>query len=332
MQQQQEEKKEEHSIDRIQSYISMHTSDNNIVNGNNKEDNVREMNNSLIELYSASSHSFPDHFHAIKPISTPLHEYRAIHMYDFDGTLFDTPLPNSGMQIYENRKEVSFPFENSWWSTKESLDMEVFDIAPGPAYEDFYKSVEINNDTSSPVLTMMMTGRNVAIKDAVLDILRVHEMEPHLAIFKPDYFPASTLAYKIEALYVLVNKFPNLEEIIIWEDRLQHAEAFRNLGLHSYRNGQCSAVKLTVHYVAQSNSTEDTNRVQQGNHWNRARNTNGRWFHDSRKSRGLRHFHNRNRYVHDKPFYPKYKQAKNDHYRKRFQVRFPNFDYDPPLQ
>jgi hypothetical protein len=314
------QKQVEHPIDKIKSYISMNISNNKnnneISNINNNEDNWKEMDcNSLIEPNRTFIHSFPEHFHVIRPIGNPPHQYRVIHIYDFDGTLFDTPLPHSGIQIYERRKGVSFPFENAWWSTKESLDMEVFDISPGPAYEDFYKSVEINNETSSPVLTMMITGRNVAIKDAVLDVLRVHEMEPHLAIFKPDYFPASTLAYKIEALYILVSKFPNLEEIIMWEDRLQHAEAFRNLGLYSCRDDQCSAVKLTVHYVSRSNSIEEVNHMKQVNHCNRERNTtNGHRFRDNRKSRGFRQFPNRNRYVHDKPFYPTYKSAKNNDY------------------
>jgi hypothetical protein len=195
----------------------------------------------------------PHYFHvsSSEESTEPGYHFTKIHIYDFDGTLFETPLPQHGIPLYERVTGRRFPVIGHWWATEHSLDCSVFDIEAGQAYNDYFKSA-----ASTDVITLMMTGRNMAIRNAVLNILNNHSMKFSYSIFKPDEFPSSTLVYKTRAIQELITRFENLEEIVMWEDRKEHATAFRDLN-NKFTNSSGVRIKIKVNLVR--SATERTN-------------------------------------------------------------------------
>jgi hypothetical protein len=66
-----------------------------------------------------------------------------LQIFDFDATLFDTPLPETGTLEYEEKTGKRWPFKG-WWGCKESL-MAPLEIHPGPAYKDFFDHIDRPN-------------------------------------------------------------------------------------------------------------------------------------------------------------------------------------------
>ena len=55
-----------------------------------------------------------------------------IEIYDFDGTLVDTQLPDTGKPIWKEKTGEDWPYKG-WWGRVESLDMDVFEQKPVPS-------------------------------------------------------------------------------------------------------------------------------------------------------------------------------------------------------
>jgi hypothetical protein len=66
-----------------------------------------------------------------------------LQIFDFDATLFDTPLPETGTIEYEEKTGMSWP-HTGWWGRAESL-MEPLSIYPGPAFKDFFNHIDLPN-------------------------------------------------------------------------------------------------------------------------------------------------------------------------------------------
>ena len=54
-------------------------------------------------------------------------EITKLAVFDFDGTLIDTPLPEFGKQEYKDKTGEEWPHAG-WWGQPLSLDSEIFDI------------------------------------------------------------------------------------------------------------------------------------------------------------------------------------------------------------
>ena len=66
-----------------------------------------------------------------------------LSVFDFDGTLIATPLPDSGKIAYEEKTGKTWPHKG-WWGQADSLDMNVFDIQPNPDVVNDFKKEEDN--------------------------------------------------------------------------------------------------------------------------------------------------------------------------------------------
>ena len=65
--------------------------------------------------------------------------------FDFDDTLFHTPLPEEGKKIWKQKTGKDWPHSRGWWSKPESLDTEIFDIPINlNIYEKYENKIYIN--------------------------------------------------------------------------------------------------------------------------------------------------------------------------------------------
>ena len=163
---------------------------------------------------------------------------------------------NKEMSRELTRKHKKFVgIRRGWYGRPETLEPPLVP-SPAPAElfvahvcEAFHAS-KANKDN----LTMLMTGRHAGIMNQVLRIIRdgklfkVEEFEKNgVTLLKnadPDVVchfmgqdgpkpkgnkPTDTLPWKIWILKQYMKVYPEIETVEIWEDRLEHVEAFREL-------------------------------------------------------------------------------------------------------
>lgn len=159
-------------------------------------------------------------------------DFEELHVFDFDGTLVDTPTPVDGMASYRNATGNEWPYQG-WWGRAESLEPPLT-MGVGPALDDYRESV-----MNEKVVRVMMTGRRIKLKKSVEAVMRTFDIECHEHLFNGTGH--STLVYKQTELRRLVKKYKP-KRVKIWEDRVSHAREFQDMeeefcrehGVHSW--------------------------------------------------------------------------------------------------
>tara|TARA_B100001769_G_C22112498_1_gene602355 strand:+ start:7406 stop:9271 length:1866 start_codon:yes stop_codon:yes gene_type:complete len=157
----------------------------------------------------------------METVGDPL-DINKIAIFDFDGTLMDTPHAEEGKREWEEKTGSPYP-HRGWWSKRESLDTEVFNIQP---IKSTIRDYVIENEVPTTYM-VMLTGRLPNQKDQVEDILHTNDIVFDEYHYKDD---GDTLKSKLNTIVSLLNRFPNTELIEMYEDREPHAIAFEEWG------------------------------------------------------------------------------------------------------
>jgi hypothetical protein len=145
-----------------------------------------------------------------------------IAIFDFDGTLMNTPSSKNGKIEWEEKTGKKYP-HIGWWSKRESLDTNIFDIKP-------IKNtiIEYLAEYEDPhTLVIMLTGRLPNQADQVEGILNSQGI-----IFDEYHYKdkGDTLTSKFTTIRSLLNRYPNVNFIEIYEDREPHVIEFDRWG------------------------------------------------------------------------------------------------------
>lgn len=153
-----------------------------------------------------------------------------VALYDFDGTFIKTMGPIEGKKIWKDKTGTDYP-HRGWWGKRETLDIDIFENEP---YEDIVN--EYNKSIAEPnTYVVLCTGRISPMKREVNAILDKYGFEFDDVILNGDKrfvvrgkgADNNTLAYKIRVLASFITELPNLEEIELWDDRLEHNATFQ---------------------------------------------------------------------------------------------------------
>jgi len=157
-------------------------------------------------------------------------------VFDFDGTLVDTPLPEFGKQEYKEKTGKDWPFPG-WWGQPLSLDMDVFDMPTVPMVMSAYKKEKPNPETGM----IMLTGRMVKLGDKVKNILDAKGLT-----FDEYHYNrgGSTEVAKIQTLNSLLNKYTDVTSVEMWDDRDEHIPIFQSWGDEKVESGRLSDFKI----------------------------------------------------------------------------------------
>ena len=157
-----------------------------------------------------------------------------ISIFDFDGTLMKTPDSKEGKKQWEEFYGKKYP-HIGWWGKPESLDDAVFDIQPIESTVSDYKKETDNPNT----FVIMLTGRLPHQSSQVEELLALHNI-----YFKEYHYKSNgdTLTSKLNTIKSLLNRFPQVREIEMWEDREAHVIAFEEWGKE---NG----INIKVNYI-----------------------------------------------------------------------------------
>ena len=158
-----------------------------------------------------------------------------ISIFDFDGTLMRTPHPEEGKKEWETFHNEDYP-HIGWWSKPESLDDAVFNIEPIESTVDDYIKEKENPNT----LVIMLTGRLPHHHDQVVELLLLHNI-----VFDEYHYKETgdTLGSKLHTIISLLNRYPNVSSIEMWEDREPHATSFEEWGKENDVNIEVNLVK-----------------------------------------------------------------------------------------
>eukprot|EP00731_Ephydatia_muelleri_P030433 Em0021g956a len=135
-----------------------------------------------------------------------------LFVFDFDGTLFNTPNPLEGRVMYEQLTAVA----------------------------EFRRHLNIAGS-----FTILMTGRAQRIARAVKLILDNAHLVPQRYVFKPNISLKSTSAYKSRVIQELLEEFPQVTVVKIWDDDEDNLSAFHQVAKSCSRDIQFDIIDAT---------------------------------------------------------------------------------------
>ena len=160
-----------------------------------------------------------------------------LDIFDFDGTLINTELPDSGKKIWKQKTNQDWPYKGFWGRIESMSD--IFDNKVIPETLEGYKK-SITNPNS---LTVLMTGRLKKVFEN-----RIHELlkEKGLDEFNKYYFNTggNTFDIKIKQIEELLSQYPDIQVVEIWEDRLEHIKKFKE-----YFEKEHSDIELKINHI-----------------------------------------------------------------------------------
>lgn len=163
-------------------------------------------------------------------------KFTKLSVFDFDGTLVDTPLPEEGKKIYKEKTGKDWPHAG-WWGQPMSLDMQVFEMPTITNVINDYKKEIQNSDT----MIVMVTGRMVKLTDLVKDILNRHGLKFHEYHFNRG---GSTESAKKKTFDQILSQHPSIKEVSIYDDRSEHIGVFKTWGEEQLDSDRLESFKI----------------------------------------------------------------------------------------
>jgi len=159
-----------------------------------------------------------------------------ISVFDFDGTLVDTALPEYGKKIWKDKTGTDWP-HIGWWGRIESLDMDVFDNPTLPSVISAY-----NKERSNPNTTVvMLTGRREKLSSGVEAILAQKGLTFDQYLYN---YGGETSQNKKEQMGNMLDELPNVRYIEMWDDRTEHIKTFEDWGNELVSSGRLDGFKV----------------------------------------------------------------------------------------
>ncbi|KAF2121908.1 hypothetical protein BDV96DRAFT_609038 [Lophiotrema nucula] len=177
----------------------------------------------------------------------PVSDIKAIHVYDFDNTLFASPLPNRQIWTGQTMGQLSSPevfINGGWWhdssilaATGEGVEKEEPRAWKGWWNEQIVQLVELTMQQKD-ALGVLLTGRSESgFAELIKRIVRSKNLDFNMVCLKPATGPSnqkfrSTMEFKQELLKDIVHTYKDAEEIRVYEDRVKHTKGFRDFFFH----------------------------------------------------------------------------------------------------
>lgn len=166
----------------------------------------------------------------------PTTDVKSIHVYDFDNTLFASPLPNKQIWNGPTVGQLASPnlFVNGgWWhdssilaATGEGADKEEPRGWKGWWNENIVSLVELSMQQKD-ALVVLLTGRSEqGFSELIKRIVRSRNLNFDMVCLKPSVGPTgqkfnSTMEFKQALLKEIVYTYQEAEDIRIYEDRVK---------------------------------------------------------------------------------------------------------------
>jgi len=133
---------------------------------------------------------------------------KRLAVYDFDGTLIDSPEPTEdNKRLWKEKKGEEYPHKG-WWGRKESLDTEVFDIKPFPTILSKLKKHMADPDTT----TIILTSRMEKLRPQLENIMKLN------GIVVDELITKKGSEDKGDVIMNIAKYNPDLKEVVVFDD------------------------------------------------------------------------------------------------------------------
>jgi len=133
---------------------------------------------------------------------------KRLAVYDFDGTLIDSPEPTEeNKNLWKEKMGQEYPHKG-WWGKKESLNTDVFDIKPFPNMLRKLQADMADPDTT----TIILTSRMDKLRPELENIMKLNGITVDELITKRGREDKGDVILRIE------NYNQDLEEIVVYDD------------------------------------------------------------------------------------------------------------------
>ncbi|MBE7181861.1 MAG: DUF2410 domain-containing protein, partial [Terriglobus roseus] len=169
-------------------------------------------------------------------------EIKALHVYDFDNTLFSSPLPNKQLwapaTIGQLQAQDLF-VNGGWWHDSSILAAtgNGVEVEETRAWERWWNEQTVElvklSMAQKDALCVLLTGRSEAsFPPLIKRIIAAKGLRFDLLCLKPDVGPDgvkfhSTMHFKQAFLATLIRTYSLATTIRIYEDRIKHVQGFR---------------------------------------------------------------------------------------------------------
>ncbi|KAI1468361.1 uncharacterized protein F4812DRAFT_458797 [Daldinia caldariorum] len=184
----------------------------------------------------------------------PVGKINTVHVYDFDNTLFQTPLPNPKIWNASTLGLLGTPYvfiNGGWWhdsrilaATGEGVEQEEKRAWNGWWNEKIVELVRLSMKQDD-ALCVLLTGRSEhGFSQLIKRIVASRGLEFDLIGLKPSVGPnnerfPSTMVFKQAFLRAVLGTYKTASEIRVYEDRPKHVAGFRDF-LADYNSQQIS--------------------------------------------------------------------------------------------
>jgi hypothetical protein len=170
-------------------------------------------------------------------------KYKKLISFDFDKTLFFTPEPELGKDIFLEKTGTDWP-HRGWWGKPETLDLKIFEIPKN----DWVYSKFVEFSKSNENFIILATGRLKKVEGMRDNIDKI--LEENNIVFDQVYlnWGGDTLKFKIKLFEQKIESL-GVEEFIMFDDRQEHLIEFEKWA-------EVQNIKITIIDVV--NKTEKT--------------------------------------------------------------------------
>jgi len=135
--------------------------------------------------------------------------HKRLIFMDFDGSLYDSPEPLEGKEIWKEKKGEDYP-HIGWWSKPESLDPDVFDIRPFPKLmEIITKGIHDSN-----AYVIILTNRMSKLRPEMEKLLALNNIQ----VDELDMKEKNRMT-KGDRIMTYVEKDEDVTEVSVYDDR-----------------------------------------------------------------------------------------------------------------
>lgn len=181
-----------------------------------------------------------------------------LHLFDFDGTLFNSPEDTpENRRRYESEAGIPWIIDrkkaeelskklgrtiqprNGWWGRIETLEPP---LVPDPAPLEWFNDDVLNDLNKSKeneaVITLLLTGRLKHLKknvEKICNVANVIDNRIHFYVMGEDgpnpfgQKPNNTFLWKTWIVEQFLKTNQTIRKMIVWEDRHEHVQKFENL-------------------------------------------------------------------------------------------------------
>jgi hypothetical protein len=162
---------------------------------------------------------------------------KRLAVFDYDGSLIDTPEKEIGKKIWSEKTGRPFPYQG-WWSRKESLDTNVFNIKPFPNVLAQLKKEQATPDTS----VIILSSRMEKLRPEVENILDLNNIVVDDVILK--YGNEG----KGDVILRIADHNQDLKEIVVYDDFMDR-DAGKIAEYTKIKDMLSPDIKYTLYYV-----------------------------------------------------------------------------------